>query len=147
MHKFWTKTIFFGYFGARIIKNCCHIWNQHPRIYLISKFCQTLKFPTIFYQKCVVWVIFSWNLKTILSYLKSVPQICQIANFREKLQMPKVWTKTDLFKYFGVRILKYYCHFWNLHPWICQTAKLYEKKNIPQFGTKNVLFQDVRTRI
>ena len=35
--KFGTKHALFGYFSARLLKNFCHIWNQHPRIYLIAK--------------------------------------------------------------------------------------------------------------
>ena len=36
--KFSTKNAWCGYFWARILKNYCHIWNQHPRICLIAKF-------------------------------------------------------------------------------------------------------------
>ena len=33
MLKFGTKNpFFFGYFWARIYKNCFHIWNKHPQI-------------------------------------------------------------------------------------------------------------------
>ena len=38
MRKFGTKNALFGYFGAGILKNYCHAWNQHPRICLIAKF-------------------------------------------------------------------------------------------------------------
>ena len=38
--KFGTKNVFFGYFCAKILKNNCHIWNQHPRI------CQKLVFDS-----------------------------------------------------------------------------------------------------
>ena len=43
--KFGTKRALFGYFWARILKSYCHIWNQHPRIYLIAKFRGKTKIP------------------------------------------------------------------------------------------------------
>ena len=36
-----------GIFLARILENCCHIWNQHFRICLIAKFCEEKKMPEI----------------------------------------------------------------------------------------------------
>ena len=45
MHSFGTKNVLFGYFWARISKNCCHIWNQHSQIYLTAKFCEKTKMP------------------------------------------------------------------------------------------------------
>ena len=50
------------------------------------------------------------NLKTILSYLKSTPQTCLIAKFREKIKMPQFESKTLWFAYFGAGIWKYYGH-------------------------------------
>ena len=32
MYKFGTKIALFGYFWARILRNYCHIWNQHLQI-------------------------------------------------------------------------------------------------------------------
>ena len=45
MPKLDTKSAFFGYFRARILKNYCHIWNQIPRICIIPKFCRKTKMP------------------------------------------------------------------------------------------------------
>ena len=49
MPKFGTKNALFGYFWVRILKNYCHIWNQHPQICLFPKFrgkTNILKFET-----------------------------------------------------------------------------------------------------
>ena len=43
MTKFGAKSAIFGYFGARILKSYCHIWNQHLRISVIAKFCEETK--------------------------------------------------------------------------------------------------------
>ena len=42
MPKFVTNALF-GYFLARISKNYCHIWNQHPRICLNANFGAKIK--------------------------------------------------------------------------------------------------------
>ena len=44
----------------------------------------------IFHQNYLIWVCFGWNLKTILSYLKSAPST----------KVLKFATKKDLFAYF-----------------------------------------------
>ena len=47
MPKFGTKIALFGYFCARILKNYCHILNQHHQICLIAKFCEKTKLPKL----------------------------------------------------------------------------------------------------
>ena len=41
-NKFGTKNAIFGSL-AGMLKNYCHISNQHPRIYLVAKFVQKIK--------------------------------------------------------------------------------------------------------
>ena len=41
---FLTKNALFGYFRARLLKNYCHIRNQHPRICLIPNFAKKQKY-------------------------------------------------------------------------------------------------------
>ena len=41
--NFETKNTLFSYFWGRISKKCYHIWNQHPGIDLIAKFCEIMK--------------------------------------------------------------------------------------------------------
>ena len=71
--KFGTKSASWGYFWGRIAKTYCHIWNQHPQICLFAKFYQKNKNTQIGEQKCLSCVFLRWNLKTILSHLKSAP--------------------------------------------------------------------------
>ena len=159
MPKFATKSALFGCFWARILKTCCHIWNQHPRICVIAKFCKELKLPkfgtknaylgivdrkrlilvflgknfkktisklktsTLKFvclqnfmrkKKCLnlgtkmlIWVFWAWNLKTILSYLKSAPSYLSTCKFsRKEKKIPKFGTKNAWFGYFWVTILK-----------------------------------------
>ena len=42
-----TKNAWFGYFWARILKNYCHILNQHLQISVIAKFCEETKMPKV----------------------------------------------------------------------------------------------------
>ena len=150
MSKFGTKSASFGYFWARILKNYCHIWNQHLRISVIAKFCEETKMPKfgtkndllgIFDQECVIWVFLGKNvLKNYCHIWNQHPQICLFAKFHEKTKMPKFWTKNAWFGYFGAGIWKQYCHIWNQHPRICLIAKFREKTKMPKFGTKNALF-------
>ena len=94
MSKFGTKSASFGYFWARILKNYCHIWNQHLRISVIAKFCEETKMPKfgtkndllgIFDQECVIWVFLGKNvLKNYCHIWNQHPQICLFAKFHKK---------------------------------------------------------------
>ena len=39
----WEKNALFGYFSAWIFKSYCYIWNLHPQICQIAKFCVKMK--------------------------------------------------------------------------------------------------------
>ena len=69
--KFRTKMEWFMYFWAGTLKEYCHIWNQHPRICLIAKFCE--KNCLILGQKCLIWVFLRTKFQKLLLYLKSIP--------------------------------------------------------------------------
>ena len=43
--KFVTKNALFGIFWTGILKNFCHILNEHPQICLILKFPARIKMP------------------------------------------------------------------------------------------------------
>ena len=43
MAEFGTRNAWFMYFLAGIWKQYCHIWNQHPWIRLVAKFCEKTK--------------------------------------------------------------------------------------------------------
>ena len=65
------------------------------------------------------------------------PRIFLIANFREKVKMPKFGTKNAIFGYFGARI-----HTWYQHPQNCLIANFCYGTEMPKFGTKNAFFVD-----
>ena len=44
MPKFGIKNALFGYFSARILKNYCYIWNQHPQICQNESLTHTVNF-------------------------------------------------------------------------------------------------------
>ena len=46
MPKFETKNALLEYFSPGILKNYCHIWNQHLRISVTAKFCKETRIPT-----------------------------------------------------------------------------------------------------
>ena len=68
--KFGTKN---SDSGAGILKHCCHIWNQPPRICLLTMFDPNKKKSLNLGPKRLIWVLLDWKLKIILLYLKSVP--------------------------------------------------------------------------
>ena len=79
---FWPKMPYLGVFGQEFWKYFCHIWNKHPPICLIVKFCEKqeylilgskMPYLGIFDQKCLIWVSLGKNFKKLLSYLKSAP--------------------------------------------------------------------------
>ena len=118
MPKFGIKNALFGYFWAGILENYRHILNQHLRICLNQKFCEETKMPKFGTKNVWFGVFLNWNLKTILSYLKSAPSNlsnCKIS--RKNKNMTKIWDQKCLI---WARILKNYCHFWNQHLQICQ---------------------------
>ena len=119
MPKFGTENVLFENFGVRILKNYCHVWNQHPRICQTAKFCEKTKMPK-FGTKNVLFGCFGARiLKNYLYIWNQHPRVCQIAKFRGKTKIPKFGTKNALFGYFWAGIWKQYCHIWNQHPQIC----------------------------
>ena len=83
MPKFCTKSASFGYFGAKILKSLCHLWNQHPRIYQVPKFRENVKIAKFGAKKNITWIFWGWNLKTVLPYLKLAPSnLCNWKNLR-----------------------------------------------------------------
>ena len=112
---FSTRNALFQYFLARILKNHCHVLNEHLRISVMAKFWEKTKIAWIWGQKCLIWVFLDWNLKTILSYLKSAPSNlsnCKISrkNITENQNCINLGTKYALFGYFWQK-MPYWGHF------------------------------------
>ena len=135
--KFGSKNALFGYFWAKILKNCYHIWNQHLRICLVAKFYKKTKIPKFgtknavfgfFWPKMFYLDIFQLEFENNYCYiLNQHPRICLIAKFYEKVKIPKFGTKNVLCEYFWAMIYKNYCHTWNQHPRICLIIKFCKK--------------------
>ena len=134
------KCLIWVFWSNTFKKNCCNVWNQHPQIFLIAKFCEKTKTPKFgikntifgyFWLKILYLVIFGLEFeKNIFIFEISVlVQIQKIFKFE---------TKNALFGCFWSIILKRYCHIWNQHHWICVTAKFCEETKIPEVGTKKV---------
>ena len=83
-----AKHTLFGYFGARILKNYCHIWNQHLRICLLAKFHKKTKIPK-FGTKNAWFIYFGAGIwKQFYHIWNQHRRICLIAKFCGKTKMP-----------------------------------------------------------
>ena len=90
----------------------------------------------------MIWVFLEWNLKIILSYLKSGPSTLLNCKFREKMIIPRFGTENALFGYFWAEIYKQYLPYLKLAPSNLSIRKILEKKqnwlslgpNVPYLG-------------
>ena len=99
-----------------ILKNYCHIWNQHPQIFLIAKFYQEKKMPKFATKYALFKYFWCRIIKNYIHISNQHSQICLIVIFCKKQpKMRKSETKDALFGYFWARFLKNYCHSWNQH--------------------------------
>ena len=143
MSKFGTKSASFGYFWARILKNYCHIWNQHLRISVIAKFCEEMKMPKFgtkyaffwyFWPRMPYWGISRQEFRKFYCHVWNHHlQICLFAKFHGKTKCLNLEPKMPDFGSFGLE-------FENQHPRICLLAKFCGKTKMPKFGTKNAIF-------
>ena len=87
MPKFVTKNTLFEYFWTSILKNYCHIWNQHLQINVIAKFCKETKIPKFGY----FWAkIFK---KFIVRFEISTSKFAYLQNFTKKQECLNLGTK------------------------------------------------------
>ena len=96
--------------------------------------------------KCLICILSGYNLKILLSYLKS----SNLSNVKISWKNKKclnLGPKMPYLSIFGQELLFliifnnfYYCHIWNHHPQICQFANFSEKRIMSKFGTRNALF-------
>ena len=110
---------FISLFWAAILKNHCHIWNQHPRIRLITKFREETKMSKLRTKNALFEYSLAIICKKYFHIWNQYPRIYLIAKFCEKMKMAKFLDKNALFRHFGARILKNYCHIWNQHARNC----------------------------
>ena len=91
-------------FGARILKYYCHIWNQCPRICLLTKLeanTKIFKFGT----KNALFGYFLFTKNTLFGYSCTIiwsqrPRVCLIAKFRENAKWRSLGPKMPSLKIF-----------------------------------------------
>ena len=104
-----------GILVRKVRKNFCHIWNQFPRICLISKILKKKNRKTFGITNALFW--FSRNFwKTTVIFEISSLEFVLLESFVQKIKIPKFGTKNSDF---GAGILKYCSHIWNQPPRIC----------------------------
>ena len=148
MLKFGTKMSYLGILGLVFLKTYYHIWNQHPWVCLIAKFCKKKQKYLNIGPKMPYFIFglfLGWNFRKLLWYLKSAPSNLSNAEFREKMKI--LGAKLPYLRIFGLEFSKDYCHIWNRHPWIYLNAKFREKMKMPKFRNKNDLFEYFWARI
>ena len=116
MFKFGTKSALFWCFWARILKNYCHIWNQHLRICLIAKFCEETKMPKCgtknallryFWPKMSYLDIFGQEFeKTIVVFEISTLKFAYLQNFPKKQKCLNLGPKMPDLGIFGLEFWK-----------------------------------------
>ena len=138
MPKFCTRNLLFRYFWNAIWKQYCHIWNQHPRICLIAKFCERMsKFCLNFGLKLHYFGIFGLEFKGKCCHIwNQHPRICLIAKFYVETKMPKFCSRNALFLYFWEGIWKEYL---KSAPSNLSNCKILRKKK-SLIWAKNALF-------
>ena len=147
MPKFGTKYTLFGYFCARILKNICHIWYQHPQTSVTAKLLEKMKRPTFGTKNTLFRHFITGILKYYCHIWNQHPRICLIAKFWGKTKMPKFWIKNAFLGIFGLEFQKTivifeistleFVRFQNfVKKWKCLNLG----KKMPKFGTKYALF-------
>ena len=138
MPKFGTKITYMGIFDQKCLiwvffgwrfKKLCHIWNEHPQICLIAKFCRKTKMTKFGTKSTLFRYFWASILKNYCHISNQHPQICLFSKFHKKAKMG--------FSIFGFEFQKPFYHTWNQHPQVCLFAKFHEKTRTPIFGTKN----------
>ena len=104
--KFGAKNVRFWYFLTGSWKLYCHIWNQHPRIWLIAIFHGKTKMPKFGIKNALFGYFWAGISKNYCHIWYRLPIICLIAKFLRKRKMLKFGTKNVLHGYFWARILE-----------------------------------------
>ena len=111
MPEIGTKNGLFGYIWGRILEHYCHIWNQHLRISIITKFCEETTMPkfgtksalfgNFFTKNALLGHFFARVSKILSSYLKSAP-----SDFAKKQKYLNLGWKMPYLCFFGVKFKK-----------------------------------------
>ena len=135
----------------------CPVWNQHPRIFLIAKFCEKkqkclnlvpkMPYLSIFDQKCYIWVFLGRILTKLLSYLKSsTHKFIYLQNLTKKQKClnlgPKMpylgifYQKCLVWVFLGYNFKRTIAIFEISNPSICLIAKCHELIKCLNLGLK-----------
>ena len=128
MSKVGCKNALFRLLQAQIKKSYCHIWNQYPRIYLISKFWKKMKNPKFGTKNALFGLLWAqiWK-KAIVMFEISILEFVSMQNFQKKCL--NLGLKLPYLGIFELDFLKNYCHISNQHLQICQFGKFLKKPN------------------
>ena len=145
-NKFREKNFLNGYFGTRILKNYCRIWNQLPRVCLIADFCWKAKslnlrpkktYLRIFDQICLFLAILGNKFRKLVVFLKSSSSNLSNGKVSLRNKNASVWhqrclfwvflTKNASFGYFWSRILKILMSYLKSAPWNFSNCKILQK--------------------
>ena len=102
--SFGAKNILFGFFWDKTLAKYCHIWNQHPQIFQISKILKK-KMPKFWYWKSLIgyfWPIMPYvcifglevKRKSIVIYEISNLKLVCLQNLGKKQKCLKLRAKT-----------------------------------------------------
>ena len=77
-----------------------YIWNHHPRICLIAKFCEKTKTPKFRIKNAFFEYFWARISKNYCCIWNQLLRICLFAKFCRKTKMPKFGNENALFAYF-----------------------------------------------
>ena len=93
MYNLGNIRALFGYFWDGIWKQCCHIWNLHPQIWLFAEFHVKTKMPKFWTDSAWFGYFCAGIWKWYCHIWNQHSPICLIAKFCVKIKMPRLWTK------------------------------------------------------
>ena len=102
---FLTKNALLSIFSARILKNYCHIWNQHPKIFLFAKFHEKAKLHKFGTRNALFGYVSDRILKNYCQIWNQPHRIFLIAKFREKTKIHTFGTKNAWYAFFDQKLL------------------------------------------
>ena len=108
MPKLGNKSALFGYFWAKLLKNYCHIWNQHPQICLFPKFREKKKQKkkqTKFWTKSVLIGFSALEFsKTIAIFEINTHKFVHLEKFSKKQKCLNLGQKVPDLGIFGLEL-------------------------------------------
>ena len=120
--KTWKKKKKKRYFWAAILKNYCHIWNQHFPTFQNEEFHSKQKTLKLRSKMPYLGVFKLGFEETVVIFHARTLEFFKMQSFLQS-RILKFGTSIALFGYFYPRIWKNQCHIWNKLQRYCETAK------------------------